>query len=346
MPQAPVSVTRAPHAASTSKTCGGVEWWQSSSWVRVHVPWSVLEKDKNPFSPKEHRWVEVRIEGNKLVVELVKNGTTYLIRELLLRDVAKEIDTYSISHVKYLIVELNKAQHELWPCLLRAPMISDEKSFLVDDATLAHWHGDEVQGKHQEILDKERWRLSYLLRVEVDSKLPIDQKLCSVSERIQGVLESLNPTMDELQMMLRDIVQMHRLTSTRLEEDEREEFRDEEVRLTAEELFKKSDQYRWPDPPTEMVHYLRLATIHHYHCESTRRLVEFYMNDGMEDIALYFVLRLALRCNDIWANSTIAGCKTGNCRVFRRTRRLQSISSSAPRRPGARMRWYPSPTSS
>jgi hypothetical protein len=167
--------------------------------------------------------MEVRIEENKLVVELVKNGMTYLIRELLLHDVAKEIDSYSIEDGNYLMVELNKVQDELWPCLLRAPMSSDEKSFLVDDSTLARWHGEEVEGKHQEILHREHRRLACLLCVEVDSKLPIDQKLCSVSARIQDVRVKLNPTMEELRTMLRDIVYVHRITSTRLEEDEREE---------------------------------------------------------------------------------------------------------------------------
>jgi hypothetical protein len=102
-------------------------------------------------------------------------------------------------------------------------------------------------------------------------------------------------------------VHMHRLTSTALEEDEVEEFRNgHEATLTAEELFEKSDEHRWTDPPTE-VHFLRLAAIRHYHCESTRRLVEFYTYGGMRYDALYFVLRLALHSNDGWANSTIAG---------------------------------------
>jgi hypothetical protein len=79
-----------------------------------------------------------------------------------------------------------------------------------------------------------------------------------------------------------------------------------EATLTAEELFLKSDEHRWTDPPTE-VHYLRLAAIRHYHCESTRRLFEFYTYGSMQYDALYFVLRLALHCNDVWANSTIAG---------------------------------------
>src|SRR4051794_364609 len=99
MPQSRVSVTRAPPAASNtatiSQTCRRVEWRQSYSWIRVHVP-LVLAGGKGEIRSKEHRWVEVRIEDNKLVIELVKNGMTYLIRELLLYDVAKEIDSYSI----------------------------------------------------------------------------------------------------------------------------------------------------------------------------------------------------------------------------------------------------------
>jgi hypothetical protein len=306
MPQAPVSVTRAPHAASPTAAISET-WCQSYSWLRVHVPLVLAgEKDKNPIPPKEHRWVEVRIEENKLVVELIKNGMTYLIRELLLYDVAKEIDTYSIEDGNYLMVELDKTQHDLWPCLLRAPMCPDEESFL-DDTSLALWHGEDVKGKHQESLDNERRQLAYLLRNKVDSKLPADQKLCSVGERIQNALAKLNPTMDELRVTLRDTVHMHRLTSTALEEDEVEEFRNEqEEKLTAEELFKKSDEHRRTDP-REMVHYLRLAAIHHYDCESTRRLVEVYTDDRKPFTALYFVLRLALYSNDGWANSTIAG---------------------------------------
>jgi hypothetical protein len=310
MPQSQVSVTRAPHAASTtapiSQTSGGVEWRQSYSWIRVHVPLVLTgENGEKPIPSKEHRWVEVRIEENKLVIELVKNGSTYPIRELLLHDVAKEIDTYSIEDGNYVMVELNKVRHDLWPCLLRAPTSLGEKSFLVDDATLARWHGDEVEGKHQEILHREHRRLACLLCAEEDSKLA-DQKLCSVSARIQDVRVKLNPTMEELRTMLREIVYMHRISSTALEEDEQEEFRDEqEATLTAEELFEKSDEHRWTDPPTE-VHFLRLAAIRHYHCESTRRLVEFYTYGGMQYDALYFVLRLALYSNDGWANSTIA----------------------------------------
>jgi hypothetical protein len=71
-------------------------------------------------------------------------------------------------------------------------------------------------------------------------------------------------------------------------------------------FFEKCDECRWTVPRTELIHYLRLAAIHDHHCESTRRLVEVYRDDGRELIALYFVLRLALQCKDVWANSTIA----------------------------------------
>jgi hypothetical protein len=78
------------------------------------VPLTLAGKSHGkPIPSKDHRWVEVNIEENKLVVELVKNGKTYPVRELLLYAVADEIDSYSTSSGGYVMVELIKARHEL-----------------------------------------------------------------------------------------------------------------------------------------------------------------------------------------------------------------------------------------
>jgi hypothetical protein len=281
------------------------EWHQGLRLLVVYLG-VVAPEGHGPIGPRDRKWINAKMEKNKLVVELDQHGKKYTVCELVLHDLATIVD-YSFSNGD-LLVELSKSKSQLWPCLLHLPMNADEKNFLLDDDALAVLHRKEMKDETDEtILTEEKRRLS-----RRDGRWPPEAKqlkdtLRSVSEDITQQRLPIKTTMGGMLDMLRAALRMDRLGLGFMEEAEEEQFRDDEKTLSGEELLEKSKELHFLfERREEEIRYLRLAAIHHYHPESTRRLHEIYSRTNRFVKAEYFVLRLALYCNDIWANCTVA----------------------------------------
>jgi hypothetical protein len=277
------------------------EWHQGLRLLVVYLG-VVAPEGHGPISPKDRKWINAKMERNKLVVELFKQGKTYTVCELVLHDLATIVD-YSFSNGD-LLVELSKSKSQLWPCLLHVPMNADEKNFLLDDDALAILHREGIKNETDEtILTEEKRRLSRRDHYPAEAK-QLKDTLRTVSEDITKLRLQRNPTMGGMLDMLRAALRMDRLGLGFIEEDEEEEFRDDEKTLSGEELLDKSKEFHFLfERREEEIHYLRLAAIYHYHPESTH---EVYSRTNRFVKAEYFVLRLALHCNDMWANCTVA----------------------------------------